>query len=109
MVLMLLLTADGCPDEKPPSKPAPQEDTSDERVLQFHRFGQLQYGKWYEAQGNSACRWQVEAKASGDDTKPKVLESGTYDDALRVSAEMPGKDVFLRFNKACGWFEEAPK
>jgi hypothetical protein len=105
LTLTLLLTANGCPQES--SKPQATEDTSDETVLQFHKTGQLQYGKWYEPQGNTACQWRVETKPAGDDVKPRVLESGTYDDALRVAAETPGRDVFLRFNRACGRFKEA--
>lgn len=101
MALSILLTASGCP-QKPAS-----EDTSDESVLQFHKTGQLQYGKWYEADGNNACRWQVEWKPAGGDVKPKVLESGTNEDAVKVRSEVPGKDMFLRFNNACGRFKEA--
>jgi hypothetical protein len=50
----------------------------------------------------------VEA-TSGDDTKPKTLATGAWDDALRVPVEMPGKDVYLRYNRACGWFKETER
>lgn len=105
--LTLLLTASGCPTETP-QKPA--EDTSDESVLQFHKVGQLKYGTWYEPpDGNAACRWRVEAKPTGDDAKPKVLASGGGGDLFRIPVELPGKDVFLRFNKACGTFQEVKR
>lgn len=109
--LTLLLTASGCPAPTP-QKPAAHatEDTSDETVIQFHPYGQLQYGKWYGAlDGNTACRWTVEGKPAGSDSKPKVLASGGNEDGLRVPAELPGKDVYLRFNKACGTFQEVPR
>lgn len=106
LTLSLLLTASGCPAaHKPAAKPS--EDTSDETVLQFHKVGQLKYGTWYEPpDGNAACRWRVEAKPAGDDATPKTLASGGVEDSLRIPVELPGKDVFLRFNKACGTFQE---
>lgn len=108
LTLTILLTASGCP-EQPSGKP-PKEDTSDETVLQFHKVGQLQYGKWYGAlDGNKACRWTVEGKPAGSAHRATVLASGDNEDALRVPAEMPGKDVYLRFNKACGTFKEVER
>lgn len=102
LALAILLTAGGgCGGS------GTKEDTSDETTVQFHEHGQLRYGRWYEfPSGNRACRWYVETKPAGDDAKPTLLESGSYDDALRVRAETPGRDVFLRFNKACGLFRE---
>lgn len=110
LTLTLLLTASGCPEQPNGKHATPKEDTSDETVLQFHKVGQLQYGKWYGAlDGNKACRWTVEGKPADSDSKPRVLASGDNEDGLRVPAEIPGKDVYLRFNKACGTFKEVER
>src|SRR5215207_3134636 len=111
VALVFGLAATGCPEQSDPAptKATRSEDTRDETVLQFHKGGQLQYGKWYEApNANSACRWSVEWKRVGDDAPATTQESGDNTDRVRVRAETPGKDVFLRFNRACGQFQESP-
>jgi hypothetical protein len=86
------------------------ENTADETRVQFMGAGVFRWNTAISARkGNTACRWRLETEPKKGLTagkKPRVVDSGSWGDAKIKVAKPDTVNVFLVYNKACGYWGE---
>jgi hypothetical protein len=80
--------------------------------VQFMDFGTFRWNTAISARkGKISCRWRVETKPKNakDNWVPTIVDSGDYGDA-KIKVAKPDKvNVWLVYNKDCGFWAEVGK